>query len=126
MAKKIMKCNYKESLKLALKNLILLIRIGLPFFLISFGVCYYVFSDVITFSDTIGVAFVVSVWGFFNIIHLFDFEFYSSGWNLDKGCFEYTTRSHTKTSIIGKILFFSVTTLICGYVVYDIYQKSIF
>ena len=117
-----MRCNYKESLKLAFKNFILLIKIGVPLFLVSFGVLYCFFLNVIIFRDVIGIAFLSTIWGFFNIINLFNLEFYSSGWNLDTNCFEYTNKSHKTTSLIAKILFFILTTVMYGYVIYTIYE----
>ena len=109
------KCNYKKNLKLAFENFIIIIKIAPPTFLVNFLVSkIYVHPQ----KDVLGIAILLSIWSFFNIIHLFDIEFHSSGFNFNTGCFEYEKRKFEKKSLIHKIIFFIVTTVAVGYIIF--------
>ena len=109
------KCNYKKSLKLAFENFIVIIKIGLPTFLVNFLVSkIYVNPQ----KDVLGIAILLSIWSFFNIIHLFDIEFHGSGFNFDTGCFEYEKKKFEKNSLTHKYFFFIVTTVAVGYIIF--------
>ena len=110
-----MKCNYKKNIKLAFENFILIIKIGLPIFLINLSILkMYVNPE----KDVIGVSLIFTVWSFFNIIYLFNIDFHSSGLNIDTGCFEYEKRKFVKNSLAHKIIFFIATTVLVGYIIY--------
>lgn len=115
----------KTSWKYTRSSIILFAKITIPIFLISSILLQIFFSSLFNLKNVFIMAFLVSVWAFYNIITIFNIEFYSTNYDIDTNQWQDTKVSSKNNTLSDKIWIFIFTTLMIGYVIYNIVQKAL-